>query len=152
MRISDWSSDVCSSDLIRFTGAVGSIGSELCRQLALFAPACIVLVESSEFALYMTEQWFTGHRPEIPIVPLAGDVKDTRRMAQVFAKHQPQVVFHAAAYKHVPLMEVGNAWQAVRNNVLGTLVVAQAAQQAGAERFVLISTDRSEEHTSEPSH
>src|SRR3546814_15607069 len=88
---------------ILVTGAGCSIGSELCRQLARFAPACIVLVESSEFALYMTEQWFTGHRPEIPIVPLAGDVKDTRRMAQVFAKHQPQVVFHAAANKHVPL-------------------------------------------------
>src|SRR3546814_12513392 len=77
-----------------------------------------------------------------PLGPLAGDVKDTRGMAQVCAKHQPQVVFHAAAYKHGPLMEVGNAWQAVRNNVLGTLVVAQAAQQAGAERFVLISTDK----------
>src|SRR3546814_11000362 len=88
----------------------------------------------------MTEQWFAGHRPEIPIVPLAGDVKDTRRMAHVFAKHQPQDVFHAAAYKHVPLMEVGNAWHAVRTNVLGTLVVVQTAQQAGAEIFLLIST------------
>lgn len=124
------------------TGAGGSIGSELCRQLARFAPASIVLVEVSEFALYMTEQWFAEHRPEIKVVPLAGDVKDGRRMAQVFAEYRPQVVFHAAAYKHVPLMEVGNAWQAVRNNVLGTLVVAQAAQQAGTERFVLISTDK----------
>jgi FlaA1/EpsC-like NDP-sugar epimerase len=102
----------------------------------------IILLEASEFALYMIEQWFAEHRPEVPIVALAGDVKDRARMAQVFADHQPQVVFHAAAYKHVPLMEVGNAWQAARNNILGTLVVAQAAQQAAAERFVLISTDK----------
>lgn len=127
---------------ILVTGAGGSIGSELCRQLSRFEPACIVLLESSEFALYMIEQWFGEHRPEVPIVRLAGDVKDESRMAQVFAEHRPQVVFHAAAYKHVPLMEVGNAWQAVRNNVLGTLVVARAARDVGAERFVLISTDK----------
>jgi len=127
---------------ILVTGAGGSIGSELCRQLSRFQPASIVLLESSEFALYMIEQWFGEHRPEIPIVRLAGDVKDAARMAQVFADHGPQVVFHAAAYKHVPLMEVGNAWQAVRNNVAGTLTVACAARDAGAERFVLISTDK----------
>jgi len=127
---------------ILVTGAGGSIGSELCRQLARFEPACVVLLEASEFALYMIEQWFGEHRPEVPIVRLAGDVKDEARMAQVFAQHRPQVVFHAAAYKHVPLMEVGNAWQAVRNNVLGTLVAARAARDAGAERFVLISTDK----------
>jgi FlaA1/EpsC-like NDP-sugar epimerase len=127
---------------ILVTGAGGSIGSELCRQLARFEPASIVLLESSEFALYMIEQWFGEHRPEVSIVRLAGDVKDEARMAQVFAEHRPQVVFHAAAYKHVPLMEVGNAWQAVRNNVAGTLVVARAARDAGAERFVLISTDK----------
>lgn len=127
---------------ILVTGAGGSIGSELCRQLSRFQPACIVLLESSEFALYMIEQWFGEHRPEIPIVRLAGDVKDAARMAEVFADCRPQVVFHAAAYKHVPLMEVGNAWQAVRNNVAGTLTVACAARDAGAERFVLISTDK----------
>ncbi|MGB3423180.1 MAG: nucleoside-diphosphate sugar epimerase/dehydratase [Castellaniella sp.] len=127
---------------ILVTGAGGSIGSELCRQLARFEPACIVLLESSEFALYMVEQWFGEHRPEVPVVRLAGDVKDESRMAQVFAEHRPQVVFHAAAYKHVPLMEVGNAWQAVRNNVAGTLTVARAARDAGSERFVLISTDK----------
>ncbi|MER1967991.1 nucleoside-diphosphate sugar epimerase/dehydratase [Castellaniella sp. GW247-6E4] len=127
---------------ILVTGAGGSIGSELCRQLSRFDPACVVLLEASEFALYMVEQWFGEHRPEVSIVRLAGDVKDTARMAQVFAEHRPEVIFHAAAYKHVPLMEVGNAWQAVRNNVLGTLVVARAARDAGAERFVLISTDK----------
>lgn len=127
---------------ILVTGAGGSIGSELCRQLSRFEPSSIILFEASEFALYMIEQWFGEHRPEIHIVALAGDVKDAQRLAQICADHKPQVVFHAAAYKHVPLMEVGNAWQAARNNILGTLVVAQAAQQAGAERFVLISTDK----------
>ncbi|NYT64556.1 polysaccharide biosynthesis protein [Alcaligenaceae bacterium] len=127
---------------ILVTGAGGSIGSELCRQLSRFEPSCILLFESNEFALYMIEQWFSEHRPEINVVCLAGDVKDAARMSQVFKQWKPEVVFHAAAYKHVPLMEVDNAWQAVRNNVLGTLNVAQLAQQFGAERFVLISTDK----------
>ncbi|SFN30544.1 NDP-sugar epimerase, includes UDP-GlcNAc-inverting 4,6-dehydratase FlaA1 and capsular polysaccharide biosynthesis protein EpsC [Formivibrio citricus] len=128
--------------VVLVTGAGGSIGSELCRQLAGFAPACIVLFEQTEYALYMIEQWFNQYRPETRVIPLAGDVKDVRRLEDVFKQYQPQVVFHAAAYKHVPLMEVGNAWQAVRNNVLGTLNVARVAQQHGAERFVLISTDK----------
>ncbi len=124
------------------TGAGGSIGSELCRQLARFGPARLVLVEQSEFALYTLEQWFAVHRPDIPVVPLAGDVKDAARMGEIFAAQRPQVVFHAAAYKHVPLMELGNAWQAARNNVLGTLCAAECAQRHGTERFVLISTDK----------
>jgi FlaA1/EpsC-like NDP-sugar epimerase len=124
------------------TGAGGSIGSELCRQLSRFEPACVILLEASEFALYMIEQWFGEYRPEVPIVRLAGDVKDGFRMAQVFAEYKPQIVFHAAAYKHVPLMEVDNAWQAVRNNIGGTLTVARAARDAGVERFVMISTDK----------
>lgn len=128
--------------VVMVTGAGGSIGSELCRQLAKFSPSVLVLFEQSEFALYTLEQWFSEHMPDLAIVPLAGDVKDVARIDEVFAQHRPQVVFHAAAYKHVPLMEVGNAWQAVRNNVLGTLRVAEAAQRHGAERFVLISTDK----------
>ena len=127
---------------VLITGAGGSIGSELCRQLARFAPKRLVLVESSEFALYNIEQWFRVHKPEIEIVPLAGDVKDAARLHEIFSTWTPQLVFHAAAYKHVPLMEVHNAWQAVRNNVLGTLQVAMQAQRCGAERFVLISTDK----------
>jgi FlaA1/EpsC-like NDP-sugar epimerase len=127
---------------VLITGAGGSIGSELCRQLARFAPARLVLLESSEFALYRIEQWFRVHRPELEIVPLAGDVKDAARLEEVFSSWTPHLVFHAAAYKHVPLMEVGNAWQAVRNNVLGTLQVAVHALRHGAERFVLISTDK----------
>lgn len=127
---------------ILVTGAGGSIGSELCRQLARFGPAKLILFEQSEFALYTLEQWFLVHRPDIPLVSLAGDVKDAARLNEVFSLCRPQVVFHAAAYKHVPLMEVGNAWQAVRNNVMGTLLVAEAASRLSVERFVLISTDK----------
>lgn len=127
---------------VLITGAGGSIGSELCRQIARFKPARLILVESSEFALYTIEQWLAQNRPGLEVVPLAGDVKDAARLEEVFAAWQPQLVFHAAAYKHVPLMEVGNAWQAVRNNVLGTLCVAEHALRHGAERFVLISTDK----------
>lgn len=124
------------------TGAGGSIGSELCRQLARFKPEHIVLVESSEFALYMIDQWLKEHWPELKVIPLVGDVKSHSRMRQVFETWKPQVVFHAAAYKHVPLMEIDNAWQAVRNNVVGTYLAARCAQEVGAERFVLISTDK----------
>jgi len=124
------------------TGAGGSIGSELCRQLARFSPARLVMFELNEFALYTLEQWFATHEKHVEIVPLLGDVKDVTRLDEVFAAHRPQVVFHAAAYKHVPLMELGNAWQAVRNNVLGTLCVAECARRFDAERFVLISTDK----------
>lgn len=127
---------------ILVTGAGGSIGSELCRQLARFMPAKLVLFEQSEYALYTLEQWFSVHMPKVFLVPLAGDVKDAARLDEVFSVYQPQVVFHAAAYKHVPLMEVGNAWQAVRNNVLGTLLLAECSSRFSVERFVLISTDK----------
>ncbi|MBK5913177.1 polysaccharide biosynthesis protein [Rhodocyclus purpureus] len=127
---------------VLITGAGGSIGSELCRQIARFAPARLVLVEACEFALYTIEQWLKQHRPELAVVPLAGDVKDALRLEEIFGTWKPHLVFHAAAYKHVPLMEVGNAWQAVRNNVLGTLNVAEHTLRHGAERFVLISTDK----------
>lgn len=134
--------DMLVDRTVLITGAGGSIGSELCRQLARFEPKRLVLLETSEFALYSIEQWFSTHRPEVALIPLAGDVKDAYRLEEVFTTWKPQVVFHAAAYKHVPLMEVGNPWQAVRNNVLGTLQVAEHARRHGAERFVLISTDK----------
>jgi FlaA1/EpsC-like NDP-sugar epimerase len=124
------------------TGAGGSIGSELCRQIARFAPARIVLVDSSEFALYSIEQEFRDQRPDTPLAAIIGDARDQRLMDGVMERFRPQAVFHAAAYKHVPLMEQDNAFQAVANNVLSTLVVARAAARAGAQKFVLVSTDK----------
>jgi FlaA1/EpsC-like NDP-sugar epimerase len=123
---------------ILVTGAGGSIGSELCRQIIRFSPGKLVFLEQSEFALYSIEQEFAGQ----PVICAVGDVKDSSRLEVVFAEHKPDVVFHAAAYKHVPLMECANAWQAVRNNVQGTLNVARAALACGTREFVLISTDK----------
>ena len=128
--------------VVMVTGAGGSIGSELCRQIARFEPAKLVLFEQSELALYAMEQELPQHFPDLAIVPAIGDVKNAARVSAVMAEHHPAVVFHAAAYKHVPLMENGNAWEAVRNNVLGTQVVAAAAQAHGVEKFVMISTDK----------
>jgi FlaA1/EpsC-like NDP-sugar epimerase len=127
---------------VLITGAGGSIGSELCRQVARFGPGRLILFELSEFALYTIEQELTETLPEMPLVRLIGDVKDAANLRHVFERYKPQVVFHAAAYKHVPLMEEDNAWAALRNNTLGTYLTAKAAGEAGAERFVLISTDK----------
>jgi len=124
------------------TGAGGSIGSELCRQIARFGPGKMVLFELSEYALYQIEQEFREQFPQLHIVCIVGDVKNVLRVDGVLAVHRPRVVFHAAAYKHVPLMETDNAWEAVRNNVEGTRVVGEAALRNGADRFVLISTDK----------
>lgn len=131
-----------SARTVLITGAGGSIGSELCRQLLRFAPLRLVLVDNCEFALYNIEQWFADHQAAVEIIPIIGDIRDQARMETVFTRWQPELVFHAAAYKHVPLMEVDNAWEAVLNNAFGTLLVASCAQRHGAERFVLISTDK----------
>ena len=127
---------------VLITGAGGSIGSELCRQVARYQPLRLVLVELSEFNLYTIEQELTEAFPQLPLVRLIGDVKDLAHLQQIFAQWLPQAVFHAAAYKHVPLMEDHNAAAALRNNTLGTWHAGVAAAQAGAERFVLISTDK----------
>ncbi|MFZ4652519.1 MAG: polysaccharide biosynthesis protein, partial [Rubrivivax sp.] len=134
--------EVLRGKVVLVTGAGGSIGSELCRQVARYAPARLVLLELSEFNLYRLEQELGERFPGLPLVRLVGDVKHLTQLRHVFAQHRPQVVFHAAAYKHVPLMEEGNAWAALRNNTLGTHHAALAAAEAGAERFVLISTDK----------
>jgi len=124
------------------TGAGGSIGAELCRQIARFSPARIVLFEQSEFALYTIEQEFRDRAPRTEVAAVIGDAKDASRVGEVFGRYRPEVVFQAAAYKHVPLMEDDNAYQAVLNNVLSTLVVARAAEAARARKFVLVSTDK----------
>jgi len=133
---------------ILVTGAGGSIGAELCRQIARFKPARLVLFESSELALYTIEQEFRTRFPGLPLAFMIGDVKDRERVTQVMRTYRPSVVFHAAAYKHVPLMEDENAWQAIQNNVFGTLVVAQTALTHGIEKFVFVSTDKAVNPTS----
>lgn len=134
--------ELLANQTVLVTGAGGSIGSELCRQIARFKPANLVLVEQSELALYAMEQELPQHFPELRVAPVIGDVKNATRMNQIMAAHRPALVFHAAAYKHVPLMEISNAWEAVQNNVLGTQIVAAAAQAHGVRRFVMISTDK----------
>jgi FlaA1/EpsC-like NDP-sugar epimerase len=134
--------ELLADRVVMVTGAGGSIGSELCRQIARRRPAQLVLFENSEFALYELVEELTEYFPEVALVPLAGDVKDGTWLAEVMHRHTPSVVFHAAAYKHVPLMEEHNSWQAVRNNVYGTYVVALAAQRAKVPKFVLVSTDK----------
>jgi FlaA1/EpsC-like NDP-sugar epimerase len=128
--------------IVMVTGAGGSIGSEMCRQVARFAPARLVLFELSEFALYTIEQELQQTFPALNFICLVGDVRDGARVDEIMQGYLPSVLFHAAAYKHVPLMEQHNAWQAIRNNVLGTWTVARAAQRWGIAKFVMISTDK----------
>src|SRR3989442_2002152 len=127
---------------VLITGAGGSIGSELCRQVARYGPARLVLYELSEFNLYSVEQELSESFPHLALTRLIGDVKDLDDVRRVCAQWKPQVVFHAAAFKHGPLMEDDNAGAALRNNTLGTYHAALAAGEQGAERFVLISTDK----------
>jgi FlaA1/EpsC-like NDP-sugar epimerase len=127
---------------IMITGAGGSIGSELCRQIARFGPARLVLYEHNEFALYRIEQEFSEQYPRIELACVIGDVKNAARLNEALAAYRPQILFHAAAYKHVPLMEQHNAWEAIQNNVLGTWRVAEAAIAHGVEKFVFVSTDK----------
>jgi FlaA1/EpsC-like NDP-sugar epimerase len=123
------------------TGAGGSIGSELCRQIARAEPARIVMVEQGESALFDIERELVDERDFVAGVPVLADVRNRKRLHDVFDRYRPDVVFHAAAYKHVPLMEA-NPLVSVANNVLGTRNVADAAIAHGVERFVLISTDK----------
>jgi FlaA1/EpsC-like NDP-sugar epimerase len=123
------------------TGAGGSIGAELCRQIVRAGPKRLILVEHGETPLFEIERELVDERGFTAAVPVLGDVKSRARMRQVFESYRPSVVFHAAAYKHVPLMEA-NPIESVRNNVLATKLVADVAVEFGAERFVLVSTDK----------
>jgi FlaA1/EpsC-like NDP-sugar epimerase len=134
--------DCVGGKTVLVTGAGGSIGSELCRQVARYGPARLVLLELNEFNLYTVEQELGERFPHVPLVRLIGDVRELESLRRVFAQWRPDVVFHAAAYKHVPLMEHDNAWACLRNNTLGTYHAACAAAEVGTERFVLISTDK----------
>ena len=134
--------DLITDKVIMVTGAGGSIGSELCRQIATFQPSMLVLFEQSEFAMYKIEQSLRDAFENLPIASVIGDIKNAKRVNHAMHQYAPSLVFHAAAYKHVPMMEESNAWEAVQNNVLGTLVVARAAIEYGVKKFVLISTDK----------
>ena len=126
---------------IMVTGAAGSIGSELARQLAGFRPKRLILFERAETPLYFVNLEITRSHPEIDIIPAMGDVTDANRVENVFARYRPDFVFHAAAYKHVPMLET-NVREAVRNNVVGTRLVVASAIRHNVRKFVLISTDK----------
>ena len=131
--------------VVLVTGAGGSIGSELCRQIVQQAPLCLLLLENSEFALYQIDQELralAATQPQPPtIVALLGDVRDLHRMRQIVRTWQPATIYHAAAYKHVPMVE-RNPVQGISNNVFGTLTVARTALEAGVPHCILISTDK----------
>lgn len=126
---------------VLITGAAGSIGSELARQVALHQPRCLVLLDQAETELFYLELELRERHPDIEIVPVVGDIIRAATIEYVFRQYAPGRVFHAAAYKHVPMMEL-NAAEALRNNVIGTWRVASAAGRYGTERFVLVSTDK----------
>ncbi len=123
------------------TGAGGSIGSELCRQIARVGPARIVLLDNAETPLFEIERELVADRAFPAAIPVLADVRDRERLRRAFEKYRPSVVFHAAAYKHVPLMEA-NPLEAIANNALATKALVEAAVEFGADRFVLISTDK----------
>jgi FlaA1/EpsC-like NDP-sugar epimerase len=133
--------------VVMVTGAGGSIGSELCRQICRYSPARLVLVERFENALFEIHRELAGLYPHLTIAPEIGDVTDAHRMEQVLTEARPSIVFHAAAHKHVPMMEA-NPGEAVKNNVGGTRLVADLADRLGVERFVMVSTDKAVNPTS----
>ena len=136
-----------TSRRVMVTGAGGSIGSELVRQVARYRPSELLLVERAEFALFNIDREMREAQPEVHIIPLLADVGDKARMSSIFQDHRPHVVIHAAAHKHVPLMEF-NPTEAVKNNILATHALGKMAAEFGAEAFVLISTDKAVRPTS----
>jgi FlaA1/EpsC-like NDP-sugar epimerase len=140
-------SKVMHQRVVLVTGAGGSIGSELCRQIGGFDPAALVLVEHSENNLFHIERELRARFPSLSIHPCIGDIRDKARMTTLFNRHCPSVVFHAAAHKHVPMME-GNPGEAVKNNVFGTKLLAELSDAHGVSEFVMISTDKAVNPTS----
>jgi FlaA1/EpsC-like NDP-sugar epimerase len=131
---------ICEENVM-VTGAGGSIGSELCRQLATLKPAMLVAFDQAETNLYWLQLELQKSHADVQMVPIVGDILDSHRVNEVMRQYRPVAVYHAAAYKHVPMMEQ-NALEAIRNNVFGTETVATAAEANGVARFVLISTDK----------
>ncbi len=131
-----------SGQTVFVSGAGGSIGSELCRQIARLGVARLVCVDSSEIAVYKLEQDLQEAHPQMQGLYYTANVRELNRLRAIVLQHKPSVFFHAAAYKHVPLMESHNEIEALRTNILGTLHAARVAGECGAEKFVLISTDK----------
>ncbi|MBP9930996.1 MAG: polysaccharide biosynthesis protein, partial [Rhodoferax sp.] len=135
-------SEMISGQTVLVTGAGGSIGSELCRQIARFGVSRLVCVDVSEYAIYQLEQELRAAHPQMQGLYYTANVRESARLEAIAQTNKPSVVFHAAAYKHVPLMEELNEIEALRTNVLGTLHAARVAGQCRAKRFVMISTDK----------
>jgi len=134
-------------EVVMVTGAGGSIGSELCRQLGRYQPGTLLLLDNCENNMYDIELELGQLFPRLQLVSLVKDVRDRRSLQPIFQTYKPKIVFHAAAHKHVPLMEK-NPEEALKNNVMGTFHVAEAASRCGAKKFVLISTDKAVNPTS----
>ena len=133
--------DFLTGRAVMITGAGGSIGAELCRQAARFSPRTLLLFERAEGALFDIHREIEANGPQFAVVPIVGDVADSARVSEVLSRFRPEVVLHAAAHKHVPMMEC-NPGEAIKNNVDGTHCVAQLAGEMGIEAFVMISTDK----------
>lgn len=133
--------------VVLVTGAGGSIGSELCRQICRFGPKRLLLVEQAENALFLIDRNLKAEHPEIDAIPYLADICDSRRLEAIFQRETPEVVFHAAAHKHVPMME-SNCGEAIKNNVFGTKKVADVADRYRVKTFVMVSTDKAVNPTS----
>lgn len=139
--------DFLSGKVVMVTGAGGSIGSELVRQIVNYSPSKLLLVERAEFFLFNVERELSSYRSDIAIFPLIADICDEPRMREIFEQFEPEIIFHAAAHKHVPLMEL-NCSEAVKNNIFATRQIASLAGEFGASDFVMISTDKAVNPTS----
>jgi len=126
---------------ILITGAGGSIGSELCRQASCFSPSCLVLCDNTENNLFHIDLDLRQEFPSLCINSVLSDIRNLSQMERIFEEYKPEVVFHAAAYKHVPMMEL-NPWEAVHNNISGTINILTVSQKSRVEKFVLVSTDK----------
>ena len=134
--------NLITNNVIMITGAGGSIGSELSRQVLKFKPRLLICFDLSEYALYQLEQSFISDQIQMNILYIVGDVKNELRLRNLISQYQPSLVFHAAAYKHVPMMENDNVAEAISNNALGTYQFAKSCLDLGVEKFILVSTDK----------
>jgi FlaA1/EpsC-like NDP-sugar epimerase len=134
--------NLITDKVIMVTGAAGSIGSELSRQILKFKPHILICFDLSEYALYQLEQSFISDQIQANILYIVGDVKNELRLRNLITQYQPSLVFHAAAYKHVPMMENDNVAEAISNNALGTYQFAKSCLDLGVEKFILVSTDK----------